>query len=995
MKKILFHVIAIFAIFTSNLQGQGTYTFNYSGNFQTFTVSPNITIISVTVSGAASGGAYGATFEHTIGVIPGQVLRIYAGGIGNLGSGAAGGFNGGGQAGSNYGNERSGGGASDIRVSPYGLADRIIVAGGGGGNGGYAGGNGGAGGLIGASGIAGQGGAGLGGNASAGGTGGLGNGCGTGTSGSLGIGGNGGICSFGGGGGGGGYYGGGGGGGDSNSCCADGGGGGGGSSYCITPGGVCTTGAWNNSGRVIIRELTGLSISLIAPISCNGQQDAALIANMSGGGAPYTYSWSTSATTNSISNLGAGTYTCWVTTAASVTFSETFTLTQPPSFYSTLNSQYNNICNGGSSGSANVYASGGVAPYTYSWSPNGGNFSNTYSLTAGTYTCTITDANNCQTTTTVTITQPGPINVVAFASSSAVCLGETVTFVGGGASYYNWTNGVINGTPFTPTATSNYIVTGQASNGCLGYAQTSVIVKPLPNVAVSASSVTTCYGAPISISANGANTYSWSNNATGSTAIVSPTIPTNYTVTGTDLQGCRNTAVVSVGIHALPAITSIVSSTAICQGGSVTMIGLGALSFTWTGGASNGVPFSPTATSAYTVTGTDSNGCENSSTNTVVVNPVPNVSISGPSNLCLGSTAILTVSGAATYSWSNNVNTTTLAINPQTSTNYSVTGYSSLGCTTKATFSVTVNSTPIVTANASNTLLCIGNSLQLSGNGATTYTWNPSQSNSSSITVSPTITTTYSLTGSTNGCDNTSLITVVVIPSPTLLLSSSATTCALNPVTLSVSGANSYTWSNGATASTTIIYPATASWISVIGTGTNGCIKTDSLYKDVKPIPQLNITATHSILCEGETTSTLTVTGSNSYTWSTTENDSTIVVSPTISTTYSVSSTGTNGCSNTASYMISVTNCTGIKETANMNSYIHIYPNPSHGSFYIQVEKNLKLKLINSLGQLIRTIDIDGSEVDPLKIAGLSNGVYFIVSENPSEHINKKIIITN
>ena len=212
-----------------------TVTFEYSGNYQKWSVPAGATNVQFTVYGAsgARGGGGGSVTGQLIN-LP-QTLYIFVGGQGSQGRNASGGFNGGGTAGGNRGNEGSGGGASDLRTS-LDLSSRIVVAGGGGGGGGYSGATGApGGGLEAQTGGSGQGGGGGGGTQTAGGAVGYNNGGIPGTAGSFGQGGTGGSSwNAGGGGGGGGWYGGGGGGGDDNDCCADGGGGGGGSSYADT-----------------------------------------------------------------------------------------------------------------------------------------------------------------------------------------------------------------------------------------------------------------------------------------------------------------------------------------------------------------------------------------------------------------------------------------------------------------------------------------------------------------------------------------------------------------------------------------------------------------------------------------------------------------------------------------------------------------------------------------------------------------------------------------
>jgi hypothetical protein len=218
-----------------------TVTFTYAGDYYMWPVPADVRTMSLSISGAQGGrsGGNGTKTLATFKTIPTGNLYIYVGGQGSSGNGAAGGYNGGGQAGSGHGDEGSGGGATDIRTSTL-LTDRIAVAAGGGGTGGWIGGSGGMG--SGTTGIAGGNGQGLGGGGgtpTVGGAGGSSYGAATtpGTAGSLGQGGTGGSANTpgstvaGGGGGGGGYFGGGGGGADTDPVGVDGGGGGAGSSY--------------------------------------------------------------------------------------------------------------------------------------------------------------------------------------------------------------------------------------------------------------------------------------------------------------------------------------------------------------------------------------------------------------------------------------------------------------------------------------------------------------------------------------------------------------------------------------------------------------------------------------------------------------------------------------------------------------------------------------------------------------------------------------------
>lgn len=770
--------------------------------------------------------------------------------------------------------------------------------------------------------------------------------------------------------------------------------GGGGGSYNGGASQVNTASVNPGHGKVIITKLNGVAITQLAPITCNGGSNAVLTVSASTGVAPFTYSWLPGGSTSqTITGLSAGSYTCITTDATATSFTNIFTISNPPVITSLITSQTNLTCNGGSNGYLSVSASGGVSPYTYTWSPNGGNSASAFGLTAGLYTCSISDANNCIITTTANLTQPGPINIVAFATSSAICMGGTVSLIGGGANSYTWTNGVINGVPFTPTVTSSYIVTGFDFSGCPGYAQTSVIVNPLPIVAATGAG-SVCSGSSTTLSASGASTYSWSNGATGANAIVSPTVATIYTAYGTSSLGCTKTATVSVGAYPLPNVTAVLSNTAICAGGSVIMIGIGANTFSWTGGVVNGLAYFPTSTDVYTVTGTDFNGCSNTATRTVVVNVLPTVSINGSNSICLGDQTLLVASGANSYTWNTSVVSSSISVSPVSSSIYTVTGVSQQGCINTAVYGVTVNPVPALTIITSNTVICEGSSLILTANGAATYTWQPLNVSTTSIVISPNITGNYSLTGSANGCTNSAQITISVNPTPTITVSSQGTICAFDSATLSASGANSYTWETGSNSQNIVVNPPATTTYTLVGSDLNGCSKTGSITQYVNPLPIISIISSDSLICSGDSVM-LSVNGANSYTWNTAQNDSVITVKPTTSTTYSVNGTNSYGCINASDYLVNVSPCTGLPEQKALLNNISIYPNPNNGEFTIHSQSDMDLILLNSLGQVIRTFKLDNATNYFTNVKNLTHGIYFLRSANQQHTFNQKIIVSN
>ncbi len=426
------------------------------------------------------------------------------------------------------------------------------------------------------------------------------------------------------------------------------------------------------------------TITQTAPVLCHGQAAATLSVNATGATLPYTYSWSPSGGTSDVAtNLTAGIYTCVVTGASSATTMSTYTITEPAPLSSTLTAQANVSCFGGSDGSASFAVNGGTLPYTYSWSPSGGNAATAANLMAGTYTLAITDANNCVLSPTLAITQPPALTLTVAASSSAVCNGSPVTLTATGATTYTWTQGVSNGIAFSPSLTATYTVNGTDGNGCTGSATVPVTVNPLPVISTSASpSSTVCAGSSLSLNAGGASTYTWTGGVVNGVAFV-PVSSAVYTVTGSSADGCTSAAFSSVTVSALPSVTaSAVPSVAVCAGSPVTLNGSGAVTYSWTGGITNGLAFTPTSSATYTLTGTSANGCSGIAVKSVTVNALPALgATTSQAMLCAGQAATLTASGATSYTWSTAQQTALIVIHPTVTTTYTLSGTNSNGCT--------------------------------------------------------------------------------------------------------------------------------------------------------------------------------------------------------------------------------------------------------------------------------------------------------------------------
>lgn len=287
------------------------------------------------------------------------------------------------------------------------------------------------------------------------------------------------------------------------------------------------------------------------------------------------------------------------------------------------------------------------------------------------------------------ITPLPPINVTANASNTLICSNATTTLSGSGAHSYIWTGGAMNGFAFSPSVTASYTVTGTNSlTGCSNTAVTSVSVIPSPTVTVNSGNL--CLNSNFTLTPAGAVSYIYSSGS----AIVSPTINTSYTVTGTAANGCTGKAVSNVSVLPVPNITPLVSQTAVCQGQPVALNAIGAVTYSWNGvlSASN-ITVSPITSTAYVVTGAGANLCESSKTVNILVYPLPNLTISPISaSYCLGEKIKLTASGATSYTWNPQGSiTTSVQLQPTVTTSYTLNGESSQNCVNSKTFQIVIS----------------------------------------------------------------------------------------------------------------------------------------------------------------------------------------------------------------------------------------------------------------------------------------------------------------
>lgn len=356
---------------------------------------------------------------------------------------------------------------------------------------------------------------------------------------------------------------------------------------------------------------------------------------------------------------------------------------------------------------------------------------------------------------------------IAASGATTICSGSTVNVTAsGGATSYTWNPGAIVGTiaAVAPPVTTIYSVSGTYSN-CVKVETVQITVNLTPTL--TANSTTICSGGTATLIASGATTYSWSTTQTSATINVSPVAQTVYTVTG--INGvCSSAKTVTVSIGTNLGIVAAANPSVYCNGGSATLNATGASAYTWQPGNLNGasIVVNPSSSTTYTIVGTAA-ACSGTSSILLTVNPNPTVSaFATVSLICLPSSGTnLNAFGANSYTWQpGNLVGAVVPINPSSSTNYSVIGATAAGCTHSQIVSVTVNTKPTVNLASSTPTICQGAVGSLFAVGATTYVWNPGNIAGSSVTVTPSSSTTYTVEGTSNGCTDTKTISISVFP---------------------------------------------------------------------------------------------------------------------------------------------------------------------------------------------------------------------------------------
>lgn len=358
------------------------------------------------------------------------------------------------------------------------------------------------------------------------------------------------------------------------------------------------------------------------------------------------------------------------------------------------------------------------------------------------------------------------------------------------------------------------------------------------------------------------------------------------------------------------------STAPFCAGDTLQLVGTNTGTITsriWSGGNgtfinANGDSakyiISPNDNGTIAITYTVTNVCNESAQDVLTINIQPGgntlFTVSPNDSICQGDTVTLTVTGGANYTW--NTSATTNSINVTSSGNYSVTV--SDACATQVyNQAVVVLQNPLVSIGNDLTV-CSGDNIQLTATGATQYVWSTGAT-SSNINVAPTVTTTYSVTGTSNGfCFSSDTILVTVGNTLQAQINGNTNICLGESTQLTASGGSNFIWSDGSATASISVNPITNTTYKVTVSSSSGCVDSTEITVIVNALPVANAGANQNI-CEG-TSATLIATGGTQYNWSNGDTQSTITVQPINTTNYTVTVTDNNGCTNSASVLVSV-----------------------------------------------------------------------------------------
>ena len=669
---------------------------------------------------------------------------------------------------------------------------------------------------------------------------------------------------------------------------------------------------------VVVTEVPVISLGTESnPTTCGGT-DGSIVVNGTGTG---DVSWTGTASGTAsgvslpytISGLGSGNYDITFSNGCtSNTVNQTLSDPTPPATPVVTASGPTTFCDGGSVALSSSYVSGNT------WSTT--ETTQVINLTiSGTYTVTYTDGNGCSATSapiTATVNPTPTTPVVTAGGPTTFCDGGSVTLTSSEPTGNLWSTGSTSSNIVVSTSGS-YDVTYTDGNGCSSTSVPTVVtVNPAPVISLGAfSNPSACATATGSIEITGSGTgiVGWTGTASGNSGTV--TLP--YTITGliagnydivfVDPSTCTSNTLNQTLTDPTPPATPTITAggpTTFCDGGSVTLTSSYTSENAWSN-AETAQSITVTTSGTYTVTYTDGGGCTSTSAPVVVTvnaNPVtPTITAGGPTTFCSGGSVALTSSEATGNEWSTTE--TSQTINVSASGSYTVTYTDGNGCSaTSAPTVVSVNalpSAPVVTTGGPTTF-CDGGSVTLTSSQASGNVWSTTETTQSISAInSGSYTVTYT---DGNGCSATSapvVVSVNPLPAVPVVTASGATTfCDGGSVDLTSSYLSDNVWST--TETTGSITVTSSGTYTVTYTDGNGCSTTSAstvVTVNANPVAPVVTASGATTFCDGGSVD-LTSSYLSDNVWSTTETTGSIPVST--SGSYTVTYTDGNGCSATS-----------------------------------------------------------------------------------------------
>ena len=559
---------------------------------------------------------------------------------------------------------------------------------------------------------------------------------------------------------------------------------------------------------------------------------------------------------------------------------------------------------------------------------------------AGTYTVTHTLTNLGCTSSTSSVVVINPQPTVTANNNGPICVGGNAVLSGTGGGTYNWSgpnafSSAVQNPTITGVTTANggvYTLT-VTLNGCTGTATTNLSIAS--STASAANTGPYCVGQTIQLNGSAGSTFTWTGPGGFTSSVQNPTIANSTTAnSGTynftvNLGGCVASGSTAVVVNALPTPT-ITTNSPLCVGQTLNLNGSAAASYTWTGpnlftsGIQNpSINFvGATAAGTYTLGVTNANNCTNTVTTLVTINASPVIAVNNPT-VCVGQTINLTSNGGNTYSWSGPNGFTSALQNPSIANSttlmtgaYTVTVTSTQGCTNTAISNVNVFPVPSPTI-VTNSPVCVGGTLTLSGSGGAQYAWaGPNgfidlNQNTSIANVTLLADGVYTLLATAGSCSAATTASVTINPLPNPTINSNSPICIGFDINFTGSGGSSYSWigPNGFTSSAqnptiTAAGSANAGTYTLVVTDANSCVNFTTANVIVNPQPI--VAAVGSTVCENGTAN-LNANGGTTYSWSgpggfTSTQQSPQITGITMSGAgqYTVIVTDANTCTNTA-----------------------------------------------------------------------------------------------